>query len=64
MDKITIVKPPLIDPNTKKDKLWLLKEPSIVKCSLAALNTKQQKDVVIFYDKNIMGFVPYLLQVL
>ncbi len=35
-----------------------------VKCSLVALNTKQQKDVVIFNGKITMGFVPCLLQVL
>ncbi len=35
-----------------------------VKCSLAALNTKQQKDVVIFNGKITMGFVPCLLQIL
>ncbi len=35
-----------------------------VKCSLAALNTKQQKDGVIFNGKITMGFVPCLLQVL
>jgi hypothetical protein len=34
-----------------------------IKCSLAALNTKQQKDVVIFNGKITMGFVPCLLQV-
>ena len=33
-----------------------------VKCCLAALNTKQQKDVV--NGKITMGFVPYLVQVL
>jgi hypothetical protein len=35
-----------------------------VKRSLAALNTKQQKDVVIVNGKITMGFVPCLLQVL
>ncbi len=35
-----------------------------VKCSLTALNAKQQKDVVIFNGKITMGFVPCLLQVL
>jgi hypothetical protein len=36
----------------------------IVKCNLAALNTKQQRDVVIFNCKITMVFVPCLLQVL
>jgi hypothetical protein len=35
-----------------------------VKCSLAALNTKQQKNVIIFYGKITMGFMPCLLQFL
>jgi hypothetical protein len=35
-----------------------------VECSLGALNTKQQKDVVIFNGKITMGFVSCLLQVL
>jgi hypothetical protein len=34
-----------------------------VKCSLAAQNTKQQKDVAIFNGKITMSFVPCLLQV-
>jgi hypothetical protein len=35
-----------------------------VKCSLVALNTKQQKDVVIFNGMITMGFFFCLLQVL
>ncbi len=35
-----------------------------VKCSLAALNTKQQKDVVMFDGKITMGFVSCIMQVL